>query len=196
MIYNLPRKKKAAIQVVGMNAFESTIVSQIKSLMVYRVDGTMEDSDVLEIPGEEDTEWLENSTHFIPTGIGGEHIFTFDQNNDALNTILEALNLQNEEDLYENYDCAIVCLSIADAYDPTADYQMTAIISDIIFGENVDYPYFFVIKGEKQSNGKYEESIVFTDVTGPGDENGFMNIFISGINADNDFYLVVIYPKQ
>lgn len=195
MIYNLPRKKKAAIQVVGMNAFETTGVSQIISLMVQLFDGTLEDSYALELVGS-DTEWLENSTHFIPTGKGAEYIFTFDQNNDALNTILEALNLQNEEDLYENYDCAIVCLSIVDAYDPTADYQMTALISDIIFGENVDYPYFFVIKGEKQSNGKYEESIVFTDVTGPGDENGFMNIFISGINADNDFYLVVIYPKQ
>lgn len=196
MIYNLPRKKKAAIQVVGMNAFESTIVSQIKSLKVELYAGTLEDSDALEILGEEDTEWLENSTHFIPTGIGGEYIFTFDQNNDALNTILEALNLQNEEDLYENYDCAIVCLSIVDAYDPTAVYLMTAAISDIIFEENVDYPYFFVIKGEEQSNGKYEESIVFTDVVNRGDANGYMNITISEINVDNSFYLVVIYPKQ
>ena len=73
---------------------------------------------------------------------------------------------------------------------------MTALIGDTIFEENVDYPYFFVTKGEKQSNGKYEESIAFTEVIGPGDENGYMNIFMSGINADNDFYLVVIYPKQ
>lgn len=195
MIYNLPRKKKAAIQVVGMNAFETTGVSQIISLMVQLFDGTLEDSYALELVGS-DTEWLENSTHFIPTGIGGEYIFAFDQNNDALNTILEALNLQNAEDLYGNYDCAIVCLSIGDTYDPTAEYLMTAQIGDIIFGENVNYPYFFVTKGEKQSNGKYEEPIAFTEVIGPGDENGCMNIFMSGINADNDFYLVVIYPKQ
>lgn len=195
MIYNLPRKKKAAIQVVGMNAFESTDGSQIISLMVQLDDGTLEDSSALEF-AEDDTEWLENSTHFIPTGIGGKYIFTFDQNNDALNTVLEVLNLQNAEDLYGNYDCAIGCLSIGDAYDPTADYQMTALIGDTIFEENVDYPYFFVTKGEKQSNGKYEESIAFTEVIGPGDENGYMNIFMSGINADNDFYLVVIYPKQ
>ena len=69
-------------------------------------------------------------------------------------------------------------------------------ISDIIFGENVNYPYFFVTKGEKQSNGKYEESIAFTGVTGSGDENGSMNVVMSEINVDNGFYLVVIYPKQ
>lgn len=195
MIYNLPRKKKAAIQVVGMNAFESTEVSQIISLMHWLDDGTMEDSDALQLIGQ-DTEWLENSTHFISIGKPDEYIFTFDQNNDALNTILEALNLQNAEDLYGNYDCAVVCVSIGDAYDPTADYRMTASISDIIFDENVDYLYFFVIRGETQSNGKYEESIVFTDVVNRGDENGYMNITISKINADNNFYLVVIYPKQ
>ena len=195
MIYNLPRKKKAAIQVVGINAVELTDVSQIISFMHWLDDGTMEDSNALELI-EVDTEWLENSTHFIPTGIVAEYIFTFDQNNDALNTILEALNLQNAEDLYGNYDCAIVCLSIVDTYDPTADYRMTASISNIIFDENVGYPYFFVIKGEKQSNGKYEESIVFTDVINRGDGNGYMNITISNINADNNFYLAVIYPKQ
>lgn len=195
MIYNLPRKKKAVIQVVGVHAFEVTRVSQIISLMVQLFDGTLEDSYALE-KIDPDPEWFENSTHFIPAGIGGEYIFTFDQNNDALNTILEALNLQNAEDLYGNYDCAIVCLSIGDTYDPTAEYLMTVQIGDIIFDENVDYPYFFVTKGEKQSNGKYDESIAFTGVTGQGDENGCMNIFISEINADNSFYLVVIYPKQ
>ena len=195
MIYNLPRKKKAVIQVVGINAFEVTIISQVISLRHLLFDGTLEDSDALE-KIDSDTEWLENSTHFIPTGMGSEYIFTFDQNNDDLNTILEALNLQNAEDLYGNYDCAIVCLSIGDTYDPTAEYLMTAQIGDIIFDENVDYPYFFVIKGEKQSNGKYEESIAFTGVTGSGDENGNMNVSMSEINVDNDFYLVVIYPKQ
>lgn len=194
MIYNLPRKKKAAIQVVGMHAIEATKVSQIISLMVQLSDGTLEDSYALKLV-EPDTEWLENSTHLIPTGIGAEYIFTFNQDNDALNTVLEALKLQ-EEDLYGDYDCTIVCLSIGDTYDPTAQYLMTAQISNIIFDENVDYPYFFVTKGEKQSNGKYDESIEFTGITGQGDENGFMNIFMSEIYADNSFYLVVIYPKQ
>ena len=194
MIYNLPRKKKAAIQVVGMHAFEVTNVSQIQSQWIFNYDGNLVDIYVFE--KELDSEWIENSAHLIPTGKGAEYIFTFDQNNDALDTILESLNLQNAEDLYGNYDCAIVCLSIVDTYDPTIEYLMAIQISNIIFGENVNYPYFFVTKGEKQSNGKYEESIAFTGVTGSGDENGNMNVSMSEINVDNSFYLVVIYPKQ
>lgn len=194
MIYNLPRKKKAAIQVVGMNAFEVSDNSNVTSIMVDLGDGNLVDSYVFEIAL--DTEWIENSTHLIPTGEAAKYIFTFDQNNDALDTILEALNLQNAEDLYGNYDCAIVGLSIVDAYDPTVEYLMAMSISDVIFDADVYYPYFFVTKGEKQSNGKYEESIAFTGVTGSGDENGDMNVVMSEINVDNGFYLVVIYPKQ
>lgn len=194
MIYNLPRKKKAAIQAVGIHATEVSDVSQIKSQWIFDYSGNLVDSYVFEV--ELDDEWIENSTHLVPTGEAAEYIFTFDQNNDALDIILESLNLQNAEDLYENYDCAIVCLFIADSYDPTREYLMAIQISNIIFGENVNYPYFFVTKGEKQSNGKYEESIAFTGVTGSGDENGNMNVVMSEINVDNGFYLVVIYPKQ
>lgn len=194
MIYNLPRKKKAAIQVVGIHAFGVSDISKIKFQWIVDYGGTLVDSYVFDV--ELDDEWIENSTHLVPTGEAAEYIFTFDQNNDALNTILESLNLQNAEDLYENYDCAIVCLYIADSYDPTREYLMAMQISNIIFGENVNYPYFFVTKGEKQSNGKYDESIAFTGVTGQGDENGNMNVIMSEINVDNGFYLVVIYPKQ
>lgn len=194
MIYNLPRKKKAAIQAVGIHAFEVSNNSRITAQWIYGYDGTLVDSYVFEV--ELDNEWIENSTHLVPTGEAAEYIFTFDQNNDALDTILESLNLQNAEDLYGNYDCAIVCLYIADSYDPTREYLMTIQMSNIIFGENVNYPYFFVTKGEKQSNGKYDESIEFTGITGQGDGNGNMNVVMSEINVDNGFYLVVIYPKQ
>lgn len=193
MIYNLPRKK-AAIQAVGIHAVEVSDVSQIKSQWIFDYGGNLVDSYVFEV-GLDD-EWIENSTHIVPTGEAAEYIFTFDQNNDALDTILESLNLQNAEDLYGNYECAIVCLFIADSYEPTREYLMAIQTGNIVFGENVNYPYFFVIKGEEQSNGKYEESIAFTGVTGSGDENGYMNVVMSEINVDNGFYLVVIYPKQ
>lgn len=193
MIYNLPRKK-AAIQAVGIHAVEVSDVSQIKSQWIFDYGGNLVDSYVFEV-GLDD-EWIENSTHIVPTGEAAEYIFTFDQNNDALDTILESLNLQNAEDLYGNYECAIVCLFIADSYEPTREYLMAIQTGNIVFGENVNYPYFFVIKGEEQSNGKYEESIAFTGVTGSGDENGYMNVVMSEINVDNGFCLVVIYPKQ
>lgn len=194
MIYNLP-KTKITTPIVGLYTFDSSDGSQILSTKAYLDDGSILDENNNIFGSISDDDWLKNSSHFTKIK-GGEYIFSFkEEDNNTLDEII-GTGIHNTEDLYQNYNGYVIGLiAYDDSYDPAVDYQIK-LTSDYIFNKNTNYPYFFITKGEKQSNGKYAEFTAVTNGSSPGDENGDIDIFISGLNIRDGIYLVIICPKQ